>query len=108
MILNVLSTYLLSLYHTWAYQVAQWQRIHLPSRRCGFDPRNRKIPWKNKWQPTPEFLRGESHGQISLVGYSPWGCKTVGHNLVTKQQMSTITNVVLNKYTNIVLNNYCN
>ena len=24
---------------------------------------------------TPVFLAGESHGQRSLVGYSPWGCK---------------------------------
>ena len=23
------------------------------------------------WQPTPVFLPGESHGQMSLVGYSP-------------------------------------
>ena len=35
----------------------------------------RKIPWRRKWQPTPAFLPGESHGQRSLVGYSPWGCK---------------------------------
>ena len=28
-----------------------------------------------KWQPTPVFLPGKSHGQRSLVGYSPWGCK---------------------------------
>ena len=28
-----------------------------------------------KWQPTPVFLPGESHGQRSLVGYSPWGHK---------------------------------
>ena len=27
------------------------------------------------WQPTPVFLPGESHGQGSLVGYSPWGRK---------------------------------
>ena len=25
--------------------------------------------------PTPVLLPGESHGQRSLVGYSPWGCK---------------------------------
>ena len=25
------------------------------------------------WQPTPVFLPGESHGQRSLVGFSPWG-----------------------------------
>ena len=27
------------------------------------------------WQPTPVFLPGESHGQRSLAGYSPWGHK---------------------------------
>ena len=31
--------------------------------------------WSRKWQPTPIFLPGESHGQRSLVGYSPWGSK---------------------------------
>ena len=31
--------------------------------------------WRRKWQPTPVFLPGESHGQRSLVGYSPWGGK---------------------------------
>ena len=30
-----------------------------------------KIPWRRKWQPTPIFLPGESHGQRGLVGYSP-------------------------------------
>ena len=34
-----------------------------------------KIPWRRKWQPTPVFLPGESHGQRSLVGYSPRGHK---------------------------------
>ena len=34
-----------------------------------------KIPWRRKWQPTPVFLPGESHGQSSLVGCSPWGRK---------------------------------
>ena len=28
-----------------------------------------------KWQPTPVFLPGESHGRRSLVGYSPQGRK---------------------------------
>ena len=28
-----------------------------------------------KWQPTPVFLPGKSHGQRSVGGYSPWGCK---------------------------------
>ena len=35
----------------------------------------RMIPWKGKWQPTPVFLPGTSHGQRSLAGYSPWGHK---------------------------------
>ena len=34
-----------------------------------------KIPWRREWLPTPVFLRGEFHGQRSLAGYSPWGCK---------------------------------
>ena len=33
------------------------------------------VPWGRKWQPTPGFLPGKCHGQRSLVGYSPWGCK---------------------------------
>ena len=32
------------------------------------------------WQPTPVFLRRESHGQRSLVGYSPVGSQRVRHN----------------------------
>jgi len=30
-----------------------------------------KIPWRRAWQSTPVFLPGKSHGQRSLVGYSP-------------------------------------
>ena len=44
-----------------------------PRRRRGIDPW--KIPWRRKWKPTPVFLIGKSHGQGSLAGYSPWGCK---------------------------------
>ena len=33
------------------------------------------IPWRRKGQPTPVLLTGESHGQRSLAGYSPWGHK---------------------------------
>jgi len=35
----------------------------------------RKIPWRREWQPTPVFLPKKSHGQKSLVCYSPQGCK---------------------------------
>ena len=43
--------------------------------RCRFDPWVGKSTWRRKWQPTPIFLTGESHGQRSLVGYSLWGQK---------------------------------
>ena len=43
--------------------------------RPRFDPWVGKIPWRRKWQPTPVFLSAKSHGQRSLVGYSPWGRK---------------------------------
>ena len=29
--------------------------------------------WRRKWQPTPVFLPGESHGRGSLVGCRLWG-----------------------------------
>ena len=45
-------------------------------KTCGFDPWVGKIPWSKKWQPTPIFLPGKSHGQRSLVGYSPGGTKS--------------------------------
>ena len=44
-------------------------------RKCGFDSWVGKIPWRRKWQLTPVFLPGESHGQRSQVDYSSWGCK---------------------------------
>ena len=34
-----------------------------------------EIPWRREWQPTPVFLPGDSNGQTSLSGYSPWGLK---------------------------------
>ena len=43
------------------------------------------IPWRREWQPTPVFLPGKSHGQRSLVGYSPWGHKESD----TTEQLST-------------------
>ena len=42
----------------------------------GLIPGSGKIPWRRKWHTTPVFLPGESHGQRSLAGYSPWGHKS--------------------------------
>ena len=54
-------------------------------KRHRFNSWVRKIPWKRGiWQPTPVFLPGESHGQRSLVGYSPWS-----HKKTQLKQLST-------------------
>ena len=55
--------------------VAQMERLCLQCRKPEFNPWMRNISWRRKWQPTPVFLSGESHGQRSLVGYSLWGHK---------------------------------
>ena len=34
--------------------------------------------WRREWLAAPVFLLRESHGQRSLVGYSPWGHKESG------------------------------
>ena len=51
------------------------QNLPANAGRYGFDSWVRKIPRSRKWQPTAVFLPGKSHGQRSLVGHSPWGCK---------------------------------
>ena len=54
----------------------KWQPtpVFLPGDSHGweFDPWVGKMPWRRESQSTPVFLPGESHGQGSLVGYSPW------------------------------------
>ena len=45
------------------------------SKEPGFSLWVGKSPWRREWQPTPVFLPGEFHGQGSLAGYTPWGCK---------------------------------
>ena len=52
--------------------IAQWVK-NLPAIQ---ETWVRMIPWRRKWQPTPVFLPGESHGERSMAGYSPWGCKS--------------------------------
>ena len=42
-------------------------------KRDRFDPQVGKISWRRKWQFTPLFFPGKSHGSSSLMGYSPWG-----------------------------------
>ena len=53
----------------------RWWCVCLQYGRPGSNPWVGNISWRRKWQPTPVFLPEKSHGQRSLVGYSPWGCK---------------------------------
>ena len=51
-----------------------------------------RFPWRRKWQSTPVFLPGESHGQRNLVGYSPRGLKELDtterpHSLEQKEKI---------------------
>ena len=50
---------------------------NLPAKQdmWGFDSQVGKIPCRRLWLPTSVFFPGESHGQSSLVNYSPWVCK---------------------------------
>ena len=40
------------------------------TRDSGSIPGSGRFPWRRKWQPTPLFLCGESHGLRSLAGYN--------------------------------------
>ena len=42
---------------------------------AGLIPGWGRSPGDRNGSPTLVFLPGKSHGQRSLVGYSPWGCK---------------------------------
>ena len=50
----------------------------------GSIPGSGKIPWRRKWQPTPVFLPGKSHGQRSLAGYIVHMFTRVRHDSATK------------------------
>ena len=78
--------YHLSLYHLSVYTFSDlWSfpggavvknpPVNSGDQEMRFYPWVRKIPWRRAWQPTPVFLPRKPHGQRSLVGYSPWGCK---------------------------------
>jgi len=41
----------------------------------GLIPELGRYPGRKKWQHTPIFFPGESHGQRNVTGYSAWGHK---------------------------------
>ena len=57
-------------------ELLRWLSGKKPTCQCSrlvFDPWVRKIPCRREWQSNPVIVLGESHGQRSLVGYSPGG-----------------------------------
>ena len=53
-----------------------WNKKQAKKQYTAYNPIYIKLNWSvYAWQPTPLFLPGESHGQGSLAGYSPWGLK---------------------------------
>ena len=50
----------------------------------------REDPLKKEMATHSSILAGKSHGQRSLVGYSPWGHRRAGHDLASKQQQSEV------------------
>ena len=61
-----------------------------------------EISWRRKWQSTPVFLPGKSHGQRNLVGYSPWGRKedTTSLSLFngSQQWLSLVDNIAQKRH----------
>ena len=81
LLLKKLYIYIYTHTYIYIYRLPWWfsgKESTCQCRRCrrhGFNPWVRKIPWRRKWQPTPVFLPGKSHGQRNLVVYNPWGHK---------------------------------
>ena len=61
------------------------KEISCQCRNHGFYPWASKIPWRGKLATHSSILAWEIPCQRSLVGYSPWGHKRVGHDLAKKQ-----------------------
>ena len=79
------------------------KKIHLPVQELQVRSLCREDPYRRTWQHTSVFLPGKSYGQRSLVGYCPWGCKRVGHNLTTRENDLTEWDRVLDQKT-VMLN----
>ena len=62
--------------------------------RPGFNPWVRKIPWRRAWQSTRVFLPGGSHGQRTLVGYSPWGHDWVTNTFTFTQLLKLLISLL--------------
>ena len=66
--------------------MAQRLRICLPMQELWVPSLGQEDSLEKEMETDPVFLPGESHGQRSLEGYSPWGHKRVRQDLMTEQQ----------------------
>ena len=66
--------------------VAPWWRICLPVQETWVLSLGQEDPLEKEVGTHSSTLAWESHGQRSQVGYSLWGRKKVGRDLVNKQQ----------------------
>ena len=84
----------------WEFLWLRRLSVCLQCGRPGLDPWVGKIPWRRKWQSTPVLLPRKSHGQRSLVGYSPWGRKELekGSYLVHRHSYYRLKKKCLNGY----------
>ena len=58
---------------------------------CGLIPGWGRSPWRKARQPTPVFLPGDSHEQMSLAGYYPQGHKELDTAKVTEYAQLMLT-----------------
>ena len=65
--------------------MVQWLRIHLPMKETRVQSLGQDDPLEKEMATHSSI---QSHGQRSLMGYSPWGHKRAGYDLVTKQQQN--------------------
>ena len=79
-------------------------RIRPQCGRPGFNPWVGKIPWRRERLPTLVFQPGEFHGQRSLAGYSPWGCKE--SDMTEQLSLSTVWYFDLQVYIDLIKNIY--
>ena len=60
-----------------------------------FDLLSWEDPLEKEMATPSSILAGKSHGQQSLAGYKPWGCKKLGQDLATKQLQPLLSSAVI-------------
>ena len=70
--------------------MAQWVKNLLEMQETQVRSLGWEDPLEKEVTTHSSILAWKSHGQRSLAGYSPWGRKRVGHDLVTKQKQQLV------------------